>query len=95
MRCVLSLLGFAEVDVLGEHGDHGGHLLHAGAVGLVGVGLEVVRHSLVDERHHVQQLHALVRVPLQHLAQRLDEPRAVVVVAPRKVTCGNRRGKVL
>ena len=70
-----------EVEVLDQHGGGGWHLLLIILLWIRGAGLEVQRHLVVDARHDLHQLHGAA-VFLQHLAQRLDEPRAVGGVPP-------------
>ena len=80
------LLLWPEVDVASEHGHEARHLFHVVGKLLVGAGGELVGHDAVDVGQHMKQLH-LGAVVLQHDAQRLDEPRALLVVAPREAAC--------
>lgn len=81
---------WGEDDILGQHADHGRNLLLAIHEFLAGVGLELVGHLTVDPGQDPNQVTAGT-VLLQHLAQRLHEPRTFGGVAPREVTCGRER----
>ena len=65
-----------EIEVLGQHGDDARDLLLGAEAWRAGGRLEVQRHLVVDARHDLHQLQRAA-VFLQHLAQRLHEPRAV------------------
>ena len=51
--------------------------------------LVLVGHAAADARHHREQVERVLPagVAIEHVAQRLDEPRAALCVAPREVAC--------
>ena len=65
------------------------HLFLARHDRVVHVRLELVGHAAADARHHREQVERVLAagVALEHVAQRLDEPRAAHRVAPRVVAC--------
>ena len=77
------------MDIASEHGYEARHLFHEVGELFVGAGGELVGHDAVDVGQHMKQLH-LGAVVLQHDAQRLDEPRTFLVVAPGEATCKNK-----
>ena len=65
------------------------HLFLARHDRVVHVRLELVGDAPADARHHREQVARVLPagVAVEHVAQRLDEPRAAHRVAPRVVAC--------
>ena len=80
------LLLSSEVKVLCQHRDNGRYLLLVGHLRLTRLGLELVRHCVTDTRQQTHKVE-LISVFLDHFMQRLNEPRTIRTVSPRKISC--------
>lgn len=77
----------SQEDESGQHAVDAGDLFHPVEHWIIWhVALEVDRNSARDERQDRLQIAALAVQP-QLLAQRLDEPRALLLIPPRVKSC--------
>lgn len=78
---------YLEVQFLSEHGHDARYLLLLTVTWIIGPGLKVCCHHVIDSGENLHDFQLLPML-IENAAERLNEPRAPAWISPRIVTCG-------
>lgn len=81
-----------EVQFLSEHGHHARYLLLLTVARVIGPGLKVGCHHVIDSGENLHDFQLLPML-IENAAECLNEPRPPTWISPRIVTCGGTKVK--